>query len=75
MSAPELEGREAVSVREAAALCGIGGTKMYELLREGSGPPTLTIGRRRLIRIEALREWLADLEAEQNGGGGDGDGT
>lgn len=62
------EAREAVSVREAAAIAGFGGTKMYELIREGEGPPTFTIGRRRLVRVEALREWLASLEAEQTDG-------
>lgn len=59
-------GREAVSVREAARIAGIGGTLIYEAIREGWGPPTVLIGkRRRVIRIPALRRWLADLEAEQ----------
>ena len=69
----EATGRVAVSVREAAQLAGIGGTLMYTAIREGWGPPTVRVGkRRRLIRVAALREWLRDLEAEQTG---DGDGA
>jgi hypothetical protein len=57
---------EAVAVREAARIAGIGGTLMYEAIREGWGPPTIVVGkRRRLIRLAALREWLRELEAEQ----------
>lgn len=65
-------GREAVSVRDAASIAGFGGTKMYEAIREGWGPPTFTIGRRRLIRLEALKQWLAELEAKQHGGADNG---
>ena len=62
----EATGREAVSVREAAQLAGIGGTLMYQAIREGWGPPTVVVGkRRRLIRVAALRKWLRDLEAAQ----------
>lgn len=62
--------RVAVSVREAAQLAGIGGTLLYEAIREGWGPPTIVVGkRRRLIRVAALRAWLRDLEAEQAGDG------
>ena len=39
---------------------------MYQAIREGWGPPTVVVGkRRRLIRLTALRGWLRDLEAEQ----------
>lgn len=48
-------GRLAYSVPEASAAIGIGKTKIYELIQQGSLPSTL-IGKRRLIRA-------ADLEA------------
>lgn len=63
--------REALSVSEAAETAGIGRSTFYELLDRGEGPATFTIGRRRLVRVEAVREWLADLEAAENGGAQD----
>lgn len=53
--------RLAVSPAEAARIAGVGRTKLYEAL--GSGAlRSLRIGRRRLITIEALRNWLAAAE-------------
>lgn len=63
MNAGGASAREALGIEEAARSVGIGRTSMYVLLREGEGPPTLTLGRRRVIRVEALRLWL--LEREQ----------
>lgn len=57
--------REAVSMAAGAAMAGIGRATLYELVAAGDGPKTFKIGRRRLIRLEALREWLRELEAEQ----------
>lgn len=56
--------QEALSIEEAAHACGVGRTLFYDLLREGQGPPTLRIGRRRVVRVEALRQWLAEREAD-----------
>ena len=56
----------AVSPSEAARLAGIGRTTLYEAI--GSGAlRSLKIGKRRLITVEALRDWLGGLEH----GGGD----
>jgi excisionase family DNA binding protein len=53
--------RLAVSPAEAARLAGIGRTTLYEAL--GSGAlRSFKLGKRRLITIEALKEWLADAE-------------
>jgi excisionase family DNA binding protein len=53
----------ALSVREAAALAGVGRTILYAAV--GSGElPSLKVGRRRLIRIESLEAWLKSLETE-----------
>lgn len=52
----------AVSPDEAARLAGIGRTTLYAALAKGD-LPSIKIGTRRLIRVEALREWLARHEA------------
>ena len=50
--------RLAVSVEEAAAMSGLGRTTIYKALGDGS-LRSLKIGKRRLIEVEALRQWIA----------------
>lgn len=50
--------RLAVSVPEAAAAIGIGKTLAWELALRGE-LPTFQIGRRRLVAVEALEDWVA----------------
>ena len=52
----------AVSPNEAARICGIGRTTLYAALSSGE-LKSAKIGTRRLIRLEAIREWLAQKEA------------
>lgn len=52
----------AVSPDEAARLAGIGRTTLYAALAKGD-LPSIKIGTRRLVRVEAIREWLARHEA------------
>lgn len=40
----------------------IGRTFFYRLLKEGRGPKIMKIGSRRLISVEAAREWRSALE-------------
>lgn len=47
----------AVSPNEAARLCSIGRTTLYAALSSGD-LKSVKIGTRRLITLEALREWL-----------------
>jgi len=47
----------AVSPNEAARLCGIGRTTLYAALSSGE-LKSVKIGTRRLIMLEALRDWL-----------------
>ena len=55
--------RLAVSPAEAARLTGIGRTTLYQAL--GSGTlRSFKIGKRRLIKIEALHDWLTAAEQE-----------
>lgn len=53
--------RLAVSPTEAARIAGVGRTTLYEAI--GSGAlRSLKIGKRRLITIDAIREWLSAAE-------------
>jgi excisionase family DNA binding protein len=55
----DCQDRLAVSPAEAAQLAGVGRTLLYEAL--GSGAlPSLKIGKRRLILMDALRAWLEE---------------
>ncbi len=60
--------RLAVSVEDAAAMAGVGRTTLYAALGAGS-LRSLKIGKRRLIRLEALEAWIAAHEAEGGKGG------
>ena len=52
----------AVSPNEAARLCSIGRTTLYAALSSGE-LKSVKIGTRRLITLEALRDWLNRNEA------------
>ena len=52
----------ALSVEEAIEVSGIKRDLIYDEINSGN-LKTLKIGRRRLIRTEALKQWLADHEA------------
>ena len=52
----------AVSPNEAARLCSIGRTTLYAALSSGD-LRSVKIGTRRLITMEALRDWLKRNEA------------
>ena len=52
----------AVSPNEAARLCSIGRTTLYAALSSGE-LKSVKIGTRRLITMEALRDWLKRNEA------------
>lgn len=54
----------AVSPNEAARLCSIGRTTLYAALSSGD-LKSVKIGTRRLIMLDALRDWL--LANEQTG--------
>lgn len=53
--------RLAISVEEAAAMSGLGRTTIYLALGEGS-LRSLKVGKRRLIRVEALKDWMTAHE-------------
>ena len=53
----------AVSPDEAARLAGIGRTSLYAALAKGD-LKSIKIGTRRLIKVEAIHEWLASYQTE-----------
>ena len=53
----------AVSPDEAARLAGIGRTSLYAALSKGD-LKSIKIGTRRLIKIEAIHEWLASYQTD-----------
>ncbi|HKS47369.1 MAG TPA: helix-turn-helix domain-containing protein [Amycolatopsis sp.] len=61
----------AYSTEDACEALSIGRTQLFDLLREGE-IKSVKIGRRRLIPVDSLREYLDRLLAEQQvkGGGG-----
>ena len=54
---------EALSVEDAARRAGIGRTFLYQAISSGR-LPSIKLGKRRLVRIEALRRWLESLETD-----------
>lgn len=54
--------RIAVSIEEAAEMVGIGRSTLYGKLSAGE-LPSMKIGKRRLIRVDALNAWVAEQEA------------
>jgi excisionase family DNA binding protein len=57
--------RLAVSPREAARILGCGSTKFYELLASGE-IKSFHVGRRRLIRLAAIDDWIKAREAHED---------
>lgn len=61
MSVPTDPPRLAYSPAEAARALGISRARLYQLIDDGT-IPSIKLGRRRLIRAEALRDLLERLE-------------
>jgi excisionase family DNA binding protein len=55
----DLASRVTLTVEEAAALLGLGRTSAYEAARRGDFP-TRRLGRRVVVPVPALREWLGE---------------
>lgn len=55
------------SIPEAVSASGIGRTTLFGLIKRGE-LPSVKVGRRRYVPVNALRSYLERLEAEQNGG-------
>ena len=64
---PDNSDRLAVDLAAAAEAVGLGLTKLRECADAGEFP-TFRVGRRRLVRVEALNEWLRVLEVAPSDG-------
>lgn len=62
MASPDPE-HGALTISEAAGLLRVSLRHLQNLLRQGEGPPVVHLGRRRIIRREALNAWLVAREA------------
>jgi predicted DNA-binding transcriptional regulator AlpA len=49
--------KHAMTVKEFCRDHSIGRSSFYELMRDGKGPRSFTVGRKRLIPVEAAAEW------------------
>jgi len=54
----------AYTIDETCAIARIRRDLFYRELKQGRGPKTFKIGKRRLVRHEALVGWLAELEQQ-----------
>lgn len=54
----------AYSVKDFCKAVGISPRTFYLLQKRGDGPPTIRIGRRTLIRVEAAQGWLLERERQ-----------
>lgn len=59
-----LNGRATITVPEAAALIGVGRSAAYEAARRGQ-LPTRRIGRKLLVPVPALLDWLSRTPEER----------
>lgn len=62
-TATAYDDREALSVEQCAKATGVSRAEIY--IHIGSGKlPSIKLGRRRLVLLQSLREWLAMLEQQ-----------
>ncbi len=60
--------RLAFSPSEAAAVLGISKPLVYDLMRSDPPLPNFTVGRRRIIPADSLREWMTERVNAERGG-------
>jgi excisionase family DNA binding protein len=53
---------DALTISEAADAIRVSRRHLQNLCQKGEGPPVVHLGRRRIIRREALHQWLARRE-------------
>jgi excisionase family DNA binding protein len=56
--------RDALTISEAADAIRVSRRHLQNLCQKGEGPPVIRLGRRRIIRREALNQWLAARESQ-----------
>lgn len=53
---------ETLTISEAADFIRVSRRHLQKLMADGDGPPVVQLGRRKIIRREALRQWLVSRE-------------
>jgi excisionase family DNA binding protein len=53
---------EILTIKEAADSIRVSRRHLQKLMAEGGGPPVISLGRRKVIRREALQRWLENRE-------------
>lgn len=56
--------QQAYSIPEFLQVYRISRTKLYELWQQGKGPKSYTIGRKRLVSVDAAQSWQRQMEKE-----------
>jgi predicted DNA-binding transcriptional regulator AlpA len=54
---------EILTLTEAAGMLRVSQRHLFQILADGNGPPVISLGRRKVIRREALQQWLLNQEA------------
>lgn len=54
--------RMALGLAEAAAAIGLHRVTLHRLVVAGDGPPTIKLGRRKLVLVSELEDWLRSRE-------------
>jgi excisionase family DNA binding protein len=63
MKRPENASVEALTIEETAEALRVSRRHLQQLMADGNGPPVVCLGRRKIIRREALQQWLLNQEA------------
>jgi predicted DNA-binding transcriptional regulator AlpA len=53
---------EVLTLAEAAGALRVSQRHLFQILADGNGPPVISLGRRKVIRREALQQWLLNQE-------------
>jgi excisionase family DNA binding protein len=59
---------ETLTLEEAAGALRVSQRHLFKILADGNGPPVVRLGRRKIIRREALQQWLMSRESTQANG-------
>jgi excisionase family DNA binding protein len=62
MNRPDNASVEALTIEETAEVLRVSRRHLHKLMADGNGPPVVRLGRRKIIRREALQQWLLNQE-------------
>ncbi len=49
---------QVLTLAEAAGMLRVSQRHLFKIMADGNGPPVVSLGRRKVIRREALQQWL-----------------